>query len=177
MATTAGTSCAVVSASRPALRRPWPRSAPPVPVAAPSLRAWAPQAFAPLLAATARAAHPDLVVHEGMFEHWAPGEPYDAVLALHVAEHVDDPVALLAHLRTWVRPGGRLGITDILAEDHLTPAQRLGRGGQAGCIAGAPSVTEYRDGLTRAGFTSITITPTHQVADGVHAAIIRAARP
>jgi len=47
----------------------------------------------------------------------------------------------------------------------------------AGCIAGAPSFAEYREGLTRAGFTGITITPTHQVGDGVHAAIIRAARP
>ena len=51
------------------------------------------------------------------------------------------------------------------------------RGGQVGCIAGAPSFAEYRDGLTGAGFTAITITPTHQVADGVHSAIIRAARP
>ena len=50
-------------------------------------------------------------------------------------------------------------------------------GGQVGCIAGAASSAEYRDGLARAGFTGISITPTHQVADGVHAAIIRAARP
>jgi hypothetical protein len=38
-------------------------------------------------------------------------------------------------------------------------------------------MTEYRDGLTRAGFTAVTITPTHQVADGVHSAIIYAVRP
>ena len=75
------------------------------------------------------------------------------------------------------RPGGRLGISDILAEDHLTPAQRLERGRQAGCIAGAPSVTEYHDGLPGAGFTSITITPAQQAADGVHSAIIRAVTP
>ena len=76
-----------------------------------------------------------------------------------------------------LRPGGRLGISDILAEDHLTEAERLERGAQAGCIAGAPSFTEYRDGLARAGFTSITITPAQQADDGVHAAIIRAIRP
>jgi hypothetical protein len=40
-----------------------------------------------------------------------------------------------------------------------------------GCFA------EYRDGLTRAGFTGISITATHQAGDGVHAAVIRAARP
>ena len=53
----------------------------------------------------------------------------------------------------------------------------LERGGQVGCIAGAPSFAEYRGGLARAGFTGITITPTHQAGDGVHAAVIRAARP
>jgi arsenite methyltransferase len=53
----------------------------------------------------------------------------------------------------------------------------VGAAGVAGCIAGAASFAEYRDGLTRAGFTTITITATHQVGDGVHAAIIRASRP
>ena len=76
-----------------------------------------------------------------------------------------------------LRPSGRLGIADILAEDHLTEAQRLKRGAQAGCIAGAPSLAEYRGGLARAGFTSITITLAQQAGDGVHSAIIRAVKP
>ncbi len=88
-----------------------------------------------------------------------------------------DRTAVFAESFRVLRPGGRLGVTDILAEDHLTPAQRIERGAQVGCIAGAPSFTEYRDGLAAAGFTAITITPTHQVADGLHSAIIRAARP
>jgi hypothetical protein len=73
--------------------------------------------------------------------------------------------------------GGSLGITDILAEDQLTEAQRLEHGARAGCIAGAPSFAEYRDGLARAGFTGITITPAQQAGDGVHSAIIRAVKP
>jgi arsenite methyltransferase len=76
-----------------------------------------------------------------------------------------------------LRPGGRLVISDILADDDLTPAQRITRGGQVGCIAGAPSFAEYRGGLTAAGFTGISITATHQAGDGVHAATMRAARP
>jgi hypothetical protein len=76
-----------------------------------------------------------------------------------------------------LRPGGRLGITDILAEDRLTAAERLERGARAGCLAGAPSFAEYRRGLARAGFTSITITAVQQAGDGVHSAIIRAVKP
>ena len=88
-----------------------------------------------------------------------------------------DRPAVFAESFRVLRPGGRLGVSDILAEDHLAPAQRLDRGGQVGCIAGAPSFAEYRDGLAAAGFTAITITRTHHVADGLHSAIIRAARP
>lgn len=46
-----------------------------------------------------------------------------------------------------------------------------------GCVAGALSIGEYRDGLTAAGFTDISITPTHHVADGMHSAIVRARKP
>jgi hypothetical protein len=88
-----------------------------------------------------------------------------------------DRPAVFAESFRVLRPGGRSGVTDILAEDHLTAAQRLERGAQAGCIAGVPSFTEYRDGLTAAGFTAVTITRTHQVTDGLHSAIIHAARP
>jgi SAM-dependent methyltransferase len=106
-----------------------------------------------------------------------PDRSVDVIISNCVINLSTDRPAVFAQSFRVLRPGGRLGITDILADDHLTPAQRLERGGQAGCIAGAPSVTEYRDGLARAGFTGITIIPTHQVADGVNAAIIRAARP
>jgi hypothetical protein len=74
-------------------------------------------------------------------------------------------------------PGGRIGVSDVLADDHLTPAQRAERGDYVGCIAGALSFAEYRAGLSAAGFTGIDITPTHQVADGMHSAIVRATKP
>jgi SAM-dependent methyltransferase len=81
----------------------------------------------PLLAATARETHPGLAVHEGMFETWTADEPYDAVLALHVAEHVDDPVAVLARIRAWVRPGGRIVVVVPNAESlHRRLAVHMG---------------------------------------------------
>jgi ubiquinone/menaquinone biosynthesis C-methylase UbiE len=106
-----------------------------------------------------------------------PDGSVDVVISNCVINLSTDRAAVFAECFRVLRPGGRLGISDILAEDHLTAAQRIQRGGQVGCIAGAPSFAEYRDGLTRAGFTGISITATHQVGDGVHAAVIRAARP
>ena len=72
-----------------------------------------------------------------------------------------------------LRPGGRFGVSDVLAEDHLTAMDRAEQGSHAGCIAGALSFTEYRDGLTQAGFADISITPTHEVIDGMHSAIVQ----
>ena len=106
-----------------------------------------------------------------------PDSSVDVIISNCVINLSTDRPAVFAESFRVLRPGGRLGITDILAEDHLTPAERLERGAQAGCIAGAPSFTEYRDGLTQAGYTGITITPAQQAGDGVHSAIIRAVRP
>lgn len=80
-----------------------------------------------LLVEQARARHPELVIHEGLFEDWMPEEPYDAVLALHVAEHVDDPVTVLGHVRRWLRPGGRLVVVVPNAESlHRRIGVRMG---------------------------------------------------
>ncbi|MGH3874142.1 MAG: methyltransferase domain-containing protein [Pseudonocardiaceae bacterium] len=88
-----------------------------------------------------------------------------------------DKPAVFAEAFRVLTPGGRLGVSDVIAEDHLSMPQRAKRGSYAGCIAGALSSSEYRNSLTIAGFVDITITPTHQVADGMHSAIIRAAKP
>jgi 2-polyprenyl-3-methyl-5-hydroxy-6-metoxy-1,4-benzoquinol methylase len=47
------------------------------------------------------------VVH-GLFEEFTTREPFDAVVASHVLEHVEDPVALLKRMRSWVKPRGRI---------------------------------------------------------------------
>jgi len=83
----------------------------------------------PKLCAVARAAHAarGLVVHEALFESFVPAERYDAVLALHIAEHVDDPVALLAGVREWLRPGGSIIVIVPNAQSlHRRLAVRMG---------------------------------------------------
>ena len=106
-----------------------------------------------------------------------PGSSVDVIISNCVINLSGDKPAVFAESFRVLRPGGRLGVSDILAEDHLAAAERAERGGPVGCIAGAPSFAEYHDGLAEAGFTAISISPTHQVAPGMHSAIVRAVKP
>jgi arsenite methyltransferase len=85
--------------------------------------------------------------------------------------------AVFAEMFRVLVPGGRIGISDTVAEDRLRPADRAERGSHARCIAGALSKQEYLDGLAAAGFTDASVTFTRQRADGIHQAIIRAVKP
>ena len=88
-----------------------------------------------------------------------------------------DKPAMLAQMFRVLVPGGRIGISDVVAEDSLAPADRAAVGSYVGCIAGALSRTEYLDGLTAAGFTDASVTFTAEAASGMHSAIIRAVKP
>ena len=74
-------------------------------------------------------------------------------------------------------PGGRIGISDVVAEDRLTPADRAAAGSYVGCIAGALSRAEYLAGLAAAGFADASVTFTTEAASGIHSATIRAIKP
>ena len=106
-----------------------------------------------------------------------PAATVDVVISNCVVNLSVDKPAVFAETFRVLKPGGRLGVSDIVAEDHLTPEQRAERGSYVGCIAGALSQTEYEGGLVEAGFTQVSVTFTHQVGDGVHSAIIKATRP
>ncbi|MEU1462337.1 arsenite methyltransferase [Streptomyces sp. NPDC005727] len=106
-----------------------------------------------------------------------PAGTIDVVISNCVINLSVDKPAVFAETFRVLRPGGRLGISDVVADDSLTPAQRAERGDYVGCIAGALSFAEYRTGLEAAGFADIEITPAHAVADGMHSAIVRARKP
>jgi len=101
----------------------------------------------------------------------------DVVISNCVINLAADKSAVLAEIARVLRPGGRIGISDVVAEDALSPAERATRGSYAGCIAGALSFSEYRAGLAAAGMVDIEVVPTHAVAVGLHSVIIRASRP
>jgi SAM-dependent methyltransferase len=89
---------------------------------------------------------------------------------------VDKPAVLAETFRVLVS-GGRIGISDVVAEDHMSPADRAAAGSYVGCIAGALSRREYLDGLAAAGFADASVTFTAEAAPGMHSAIIRAVKP
>jgi arsenite methyltransferase len=106
-----------------------------------------------------------------------PDQAVDVVISNCVINLSTDKPAVLAEMFRVLVPGGRIGITDVVAEDHLDPADRAAAGSYVGCIAGALSRSEYLDGLAVAGFTDASVTFTHQAAPGMHSAIIRAVKP
>jgi SAM-dependent methyltransferase len=105
-----------------------------------------------------------------------PEGSVDVIISNCVINLSADKARVFAEMHRVLRPGGRLGVSDVVAADELSPEQRAERGSIVGCIAGALSFAEYRSGLERAGFEAIEIEPTHEVADRMFGAIVRARR-
>jgi arsenite methyltransferase len=105
-----------------------------------------------------------------------PADSVDVVISNCVINLSTDKPAVLTEIARVLRPGGRIGISDVVAEDRLSTAERAERGSYVGCIAGALSKGEYEAGLEAAGFEQISVEFTHQVADGMHGAIVKAVK-
>jgi SAM-dependent methyltransferase len=106
-----------------------------------------------------------------------PAGVIDVVISNCVINLAADKSKVFAETFRVLKPGGRLGISDVVASDELSVSDRAERGSYVGCIAGALSFSEYEAGLLAAGFEAISITPTHGVGDGMHSAMIKATRP
>jgi SAM-dependent methyltransferase len=89
---------------------------------------------------------------------------------------VDKPKVLSEMFRV-LAPGGRIGISDVVAEDHLTAAERADHGSYVGCIAGACHEPSTRTVCAAAGFVDASVRFTHQAGDGMRSAIIQAIEP
>jgi SAM-dependent methyltransferase len=106
-----------------------------------------------------------------------PAATVDVVISNCVVNLSVDKPAVFAETFRVLKPGGRIGITDVVAEDQLSPEDRAERGAWVGCIAGALSEAEYVAGLAAAGFTGVSVSFTHQVGDGLYSATIKATKP
>jgi SAM-dependent methyltransferase len=106
-----------------------------------------------------------------------PTASVDVVISNCVVNLSTDKPAVLAEVARVLKPGGRVGISDVVAEDRLSPVERAERGSFVGCIAGALSVGEYAAGLEAAGLEDVSVEFSHEVADGLHGAIVRARKP
>ena len=106
-----------------------------------------------------------------------PDASVDVIISNCVVNLAVDKSAVFTEMRRLLRPGGRIGISDVVTEDRITAAERAERGSYVACIAGALPMSDYRAGLEAAGLVDVSIECTHAVADGVHAAVVRARKP
>jgi arsenite methyltransferase len=114
---------------------------------------------------------------KGMIEQIPlPAGSVDVVISNCVINLSTDKAAVLTEIARVLKPGGRIGISDVVAEDRLSPDERAERGSYVGCIAGALSKGEYESGLEAAGFEQVSVQFTHEVADGMHGAIVKASK-
>ena len=106
-----------------------------------------------------------------------PDRCVDVVISNCVINLSPDKTAVLEEMYRVLRPGGRIGISDVVTDDGLTDEERRERGASVGCIAGALAVTEYEHGLRAAGFDDVAIRFIDEVAARVYSATIKATKP
>lgn len=106
-----------------------------------------------------------------------PDSSVDVIISNCVINLAVDKSAVFREMHRVLTEGGRIGVSDVVASNDLTAEQRAECGTYVGCIAGALSFQEYERGLTQAGFQDVELTVTHDVADGMHSAIVRAIKP
>jgi arsenite methyltransferase len=116
--------------------------------------------------------------HQGHIEDIPlPDASVDVIISNCVINLSADKPSVFRQMHRVLRPGGRIGISDVVAEDELTAEQRAVVGDWSACIAGALSRAEYVELLTTAGFTDVEVEFTGAYADRMHAALVRAHRP
>jgi L-amino acid N-acyltransferase YncA/precorrin-6B methylase 2 len=101
----------------------------------------------------------------------------DVVISNCVVNLSADKPQVLAEAFRVLRPGGRLGVSDVIADEGADPTARAETEQRAGCASGTVTAAQYRDLLLAAGFTQIRITPAADAGVGLSSAVIRAVRP
>ena len=106
-----------------------------------------------------------------------PDGHVDVVISNCVINLSTDKPHVLAEAFRVLRPGGRLGVSDVIADESIDPDQLADAERQTGCLNGTLTQRHYAELLQAAGFAAITIDLTHRAGHGLHSAIIQAAKP
>ena len=106
-----------------------------------------------------------------------PNGSVDVIVSNCVLNLSGDKPKVFAEAFRVLKPGGRFAVSDVIADPGMDDATRADMAQWTGCIAGALTEDEFRDGLAAAGFTDIEIRETHRVHEFARSAIIRARTP
>ena len=106
-----------------------------------------------------------------------PDGHVDVVISNCVINLSTDKPRVLTEAFRVLRPGGRLGVSDVIADEDADPAQLADAEQWVGCLNGTLTQRQYTGLLRAAGFTDITIVPTHEAGAGLRSAIVQAAKP
>ncbi len=106
-----------------------------------------------------------------------PAASVDVVISNCVINLSGDKPQVLRETARVLRPGGRLAVSDVIADEGMDEATRKDMEAFTGCIAGALTRAEYARALTTAGLVEVTIEESHRVHEHAGSAIIRARKP
>jgi len=106
-----------------------------------------------------------------------PDASVDVIISNCVINLSVDKGAVFAEAARVLRPGGRLAVTDIVADPDMDEATRRDMQQWTGCIAGALTPEDFRRQLAKAGFVDVDVRETHRVHRHAGSAIIRARLP
>jgi SAM-dependent methyltransferase len=106
-----------------------------------------------------------------------PDQSVDVVISNCVINLSTDKAAVFAEAFRVLRPGGRLAVADVAADQEVDQTGRADLAAWVDCLAGAQTRSAYQASLEAAGFNDVSISDSHAVAKGFTSVLIRARRP
>jgi SAM-dependent methyltransferase len=116
-------------------------------------------------------------LHGNIEEIPLPDDHVDVITSNCVINLSADKPRVLGEAFRVLRSGGRLGISDVIADEGLDTTQRTAAEQRVGCTTGTLTPAEYEGLLLATGITDTRVTATHDAGGGLHSAIIRATKP